>query len=69
MASTIPLAVQLIPLIPSLLAGILDIVDAVKNDPAVPADARASLDALSLDLQDMKRRVAAVELPTPGSGA
>ena len=68
-AAAIPLALQLIPLIPSMVSAILDVVDAVKSDPAVPDAARRELEIISNDLMDMKIRVAAVELPSPGSGA
>lgn len=68
-AMAIPLAIQLLPLIPPAIGALLDIIDAVKNDNATPEAAKLELTALVAELQEMKDRVARVELPTPGSGA
>ena len=55
----IPLAVALLPLLPPLVQGILDIIDRVKDDPATPADAKAQLDAISDQLDVLAVQVAA----------
>jgi hypothetical protein len=68
-AAAVPLALALIPLIPPMVEMVINIVEAIKSDPVVPPEARAKLDQLAADLQVMKARIAAVELPTPGSGA
>lgn len=67
--AAIPLALALVPLIPVMVDTVLRIVEAIQDDPAMPEEAREKLAQLAMDLVDMKARVAAVELPTPGSGA
>lgn len=59
----IPIALQLLPLIPGLVDNALKIVDAVKSDPATPADVKESLEEVSRHLDDAVARVKAVRLP------
>lgn len=67
--AAIPLALALVPLIPVMVDTVLRIVEAIREDPVVPEEAKLKLEQLAMDLEAMKARVAAVELPTPGSGA
>lgn len=59
-----PLALALVPLIPSLVNTIVGIVDAIRNDPATPEEAKIRLDAISADLKVVVVDVLAVELPS-----
>lgn len=59
-----PLALALIPLLPGLVSSIVNIIDAAKDDPATPEEAKAKLDAISADLKALVAKVQAVELPS-----
>lgn len=67
--AAVPLAIALAPLIPVMIDTVLRVVEAIRTDPVMPEEQKAKLAALATDLEAMKARVAAVELPTPGSGA
>ena len=54
------LAVVLLPLLPAAVKSILDIINAVKSDPATPEDAKAQLDAISAQLDDIVTQVTEV---------
>lgn len=62
------LAALLIPLIPSLVQTILNVVNAVRSDDGTPAEMKAKLDLISADLKGVMARVALVELPNPPAG-
>ena len=59
-----PLATLLIPMIPGLIESVWNIIGAIKDDPATPADAKAKLDQIAVDLKAISVAVQAVELPT-----
>jgi len=59
-----PLALTLIPMLPGLVQTVWQIIDAVRNDDATPAETKAKLDQISADLQAVVAQVKAVELPT-----
>ncbi len=59
-----PIAALLIPLIPGLVQSVMGIVNAVRADPGTTEETKAQLDALSLDLQSVAAKVAAVDLPS-----
>lgn len=59
----IPIALQLLPLIPSLIDNALKVVDAVRQDPATPEEAKADLAAVSDRLNAIVERVKLVRLP------
>lgn len=56
------LALLLIPLIPGLVSGILQIVDAIRTHPDTPQAAKDQLDAIATTLDDLKTKVAAVRV-------
>ncbi len=62
----IPLAMQLLPLVPGLIDSAVKIVDALKSDPATPADAKAELEQVSANLKLAVERVKNAPLPTAG---
>ena len=57
------LAMALISMIPGLVQGIISIVDLIQGHPDTPAEVKAKLDAISLDLKAINVRVQAVALP------
>jgi hypothetical protein len=56
------LAALLIPLIPTLVQGILNVVNTIKSHADTPDAAKAQLDSISLQLEDLKNKVAAVKV-------
>lgn len=62
MAAIIPVALQLLPMIPSLIDNALKIVEVLRGDPATPEEARATLDELSVKLAGIVERVRQVPL-------
>ena len=54
----IPLALQLLPLVPALINGVDQIIRTIRADPATPADTKAQLDALSAKLAAAVEHVA-----------
>lgn len=56
-----PLAAALIPLIPGLLASVLQIVNTIRDQPDTPEAQKAQLDTISRQLDDVSAQVAAVE--------
>jgi len=61
--ASIPLAVQLLTLLPSLVDLTLRLTEAIQGDPATPAEAKARLLALSEMLRDTAVLVQDVDLP------
>ena len=59
----IPIAIQLLPLIPSLVENVIKIVEAIRHDPVTDVEIKASLEAVSARLTEVKAQVAAVRLP------
>ena len=59
----IPIAIQLLPLIPSLVENVIKIVEAIRHDPVTSEEAKADLEAISARLTEVKAQVAAVRLP------
>lgn len=59
----IPLALTLLPLIPSLIDNAIKIVNAVRHDPMTPEQAKAELDAAAARLEETLVRVKNVKLP------
>jgi hypothetical protein len=59
-----PIALALIPLLPGLVNSILNIVNAVKDDPATPEEAKLKLATISADLKVVLANVLAAELPS-----
>ena len=57
-----PLAAALIPMIPGLLASVLQIVNTIRNQPDTPEVQRAALDAIATSLDEVSAKVAAVEV-------
>ena len=57
------LAALLIPLLPSLLTGVMDIVGAIREHPDTPDELKMQLDGIATDLQAVNSRVQAVVLP------
>lgn len=60
----IPIALQLLPLIPDLVSNVIKLVNAVRHDPATPEEAKADLDAVAVRLEEVKAQVAVVKLPS-----
>lgn len=60
---------ELIAQIPTLVNMLLIITDHVLADVETPEQYKAQLEEMWGGIQAMKARVAAVELPAPGSGA
>lgn len=60
----IPLALQLLPLIPGFIEGTMKIIDVVKGDPNISEATRIELDALSATLKEVNARVQAARLPS-----
>lgn len=57
-----PLAALLIPLIPGLVQTVLSIINAIKSHADTPEAAKAELDAIALQLDEVATRVAAVRV-------
>jgi hypothetical protein len=57
------LAALLIPLLPGLINGVMNIVDAIRTHDATPADTKAHLDQIAADLADLNQRVQDTPLP------
>jgi hypothetical protein len=57
-----PLAAILLPLLPGLIQGIMSIIDAIKSHADTPEAAKNQLDVISLQLADVRDRVAAVQV-------
>lgn len=64
-AAIVPLVMQILPLLPGLVRGVLDITDAIRGDPGTPEETRAELDRLSQELQAVAAKVRAAPLPPP----
>ncbi len=62
--AVLPLAIQIVPLIPGLIADILNVVHVIKNHPTTPDDVKAQLDQIAVELDAVNARVQAVVLPT-----
>ena len=60
----IPIALQLLPLIPGMVEGLFKIVEVVRADPSTPAEAKAELDGLSERLAACVEKVKHAPLPT-----
>ena len=60
-----PLAALLIPLIPSLIQGVMSIIDTIRNHPTTPADMKTQLDTAAAHLASAVSAVAAAQLPKP----
>ena len=60
----IGLAALLIPLIPPMINGLLNIVDAIKDHDSTPEALKTQLAGISDDLRAINARVQAVELPS-----
>ena len=58
-----PLAAMLIPLLPSLIDGIMSIVNAIRAHAETPEVLKTQLDQIVQDLQAVNAKVQAVELP------
>lgn len=61
----IPLALTLLPLIPGLIDNAIKIVNAVRQDPMTPEEAKAELDAAAARLEEVLVRVKNAPLPAP----
>lgn len=59
----VPLALSLLPIIPGLIRDVLKIVDVVRGDPMTPAEVKAQLDQIAVDLAAVVERVKAAPLP------
>lgn len=59
------LVAMLIPLLPGLIKSLMDVVNAMNAPDMTPEEAKAKLDAISLELQDVVNKVKAVQLPNP----
>lgn len=57
------LAALLLPLIPGLIQGVLSVVDAIRRHPETPAEAKAELDTIAMQLEEINAQVQAVRLP------
>lgn len=64
----LPLALQLLPLIPALIDNAIKIANAIRHDPMTPEDVKAELDALEARLLEVVERVKNAPLPTPSNG-
>ena len=63
MAAILPLAIQLLPLIPGLISSAMEVVRIVKADPTTPADVKKELDELEARLNFALGRVQSAPLP------
>jgi len=62
MASILPLALQLLPLIPPAVKGVTDLINTILRHPETPEEARAQLAEISAQLDDVAAKVAAVKV-------
>jgi len=57
------LVALLIPLIPGLVSGIIQMIDVMKGHEETPEELKPKLDAISVDLKALVAKVQAVQLP------
>lgn len=57
----VPIALQLLPMIPGLVESVVKIVQAIRQDPATPEAVKAQLDDVEARLQETAAKVAAVQ--------
>ena len=62
LTAAIPLAMQVIPLLPGAIEALLKIINVVRADPQTPAEAKPALEAAAERLLEAKRTVAEVPL-------
>ncbi len=58
-----PLALALLPLLPKVVEGVLEIYDMIANHPTTPEATRAQITALVADIRTVNAQIQAAPLP------